>query len=686
MGKIKQTLTNLIFWLAIIVSCYFIEGIGLLSEQPFSGFDNVSYISILCLTLILISTYLVFEHKLNRLKADFVLLPILLILFIVFTWTIWNQQEVITISNVTTGFVSRVLITKTDKFKYTLELGVSLIVLYLVLFVFSRQKVRNRQMMWLPSIYIGITFVSCLGTFITDWDKYVGLVTNGSLVDGISFWYYNENLFGYVLLIGILCCFVVNTTKIRWWSFIFMFIFFVQVILTTCATSMILSTAAILLYILFEIFCGFKKKPYLSMTFMIMFITLITSGLITCYILQSNGNKFIVKIFDYLNDSFSNKDFSTLSGRRIVWHNALDLISDSKRHLWFGRGYGTSTKLLQGYTAAIESGAYISSTHSAYIEILYRHGLLGLILYIIAFVYFLAAIIHLIVKKHFRFAMIYLICVAFICMQGVMESDLFFTSNVTGLVQTIIFVMPVFRTHKNIIHKKAIDSLEEFDFNEKRIDYHQVSYSISTVLMTLIFGVITLMSCSVIYLNNSLLPIIGSGSVILIILLLFYPYFVSMLYRRAKKHKFVFRLVYTSVFIFILPIASLVACATIPSLESGLIALPAFLMLSSFIFLYMLFIPRNGSLIEWIKMTFHGIAITSKWGILASTIGLFAFVMLQSKISFNPHSMLVFVVINMVIFLFAFVLVPSNDKSAIINEYNSMNIQRIKTTLKKDRI
>ncbi len=688
MGKFRYPLVNLVFWLAIIFSCYLVENVGLLTEQIFRGFDPVTFVVLFVGAIALYFVYFFLEHKKNKMKFDFVLLSLITVLFLVMAWNIWRQPRVTTITNISTGYKAIVSFSNFERIEYTLELLISLVGTYAVLFCYQRTKFRSRKLVWLPIFIIGYSAICCIGSIFTDFNSYKELFSGTSFENGARFFYYSENLFGYALLLGLLSCFIVNYHKKRWWTYVCIVWFIVQIALTTSITSLIAAVASAGIYFFVEIFCGFKKHPIRSGVFLIVYVSGILTAIALYFVFKNNGVGFVTKIDALLKNFLLTKDFSTLTDRTIVWHDALDLISGNNIDLWFGRGFRTSTELFRGYTAAMNNGDYVSSAHSAIFEILLRNGISGLILYTAGIIYYFYCAIRLLFKRKARFVLIQTLCVVTLLFQGIAEVDTFFTLNVTGTVETLMFLMPVITAYKVTKYPELVEEAKVIELDETKMDVHHLSHVISSVIMAIIVGVISTLLISKTYENKTVLMLILFALLLLVICLLFMPYLVSLFYKQASKKRFVIRCVIYGVIIFV-P-SMLIFFVTLfnkTDLKLPLIIIPVVITIT-FVFIMSLFmITKGGNIKEWAKDTFYGVFVLPNYGLLASaTIGFVTIIILNSIFPLNYHSMICLSTLNMLLYLACFLFIPKRETKEIINYFNNDGLVTLKRLAIKDEL
>ncbi|MFA6852370.1 MAG: hypothetical protein WCR34_04365, partial [Bacilli bacterium] len=94
MGQFKYILSSIWFWLIIVISCFFLENVALLSNGvPLSGFSNSVFYMLTAIIVVMMGVYFFLEHKKNKMKPHWVLFVILTIIFVSLCVAIWTNPE-----------------------------------------------------------------------------------------------------------------------------------------------------------------------------------------------------------------------------------------------------------------------------------------------------------------------------------------------------------------------------------------------------------------------------------------------------------------------------------------------------------------------------------------------------------------------------------------------------------------
>ena len=91
MGKLRFTLTYILFWFVIVFSCLLAENFALLSSDHMGGMSPDSLMMLSLFIIFALVFYYFLEHKKNKLTFDKILLPIIAVFGLVCITTIWWQ-------------------------------------------------------------------------------------------------------------------------------------------------------------------------------------------------------------------------------------------------------------------------------------------------------------------------------------------------------------------------------------------------------------------------------------------------------------------------------------------------------------------------------------------------------------------------------------------------------------------
>ena len=447
MGKLRFTLTYILFWFIIIFSCLLAENFDFFVADHMGGMRTESVLFLSTFVIFLLIVYYVKERKKNKITFDKILLPIIIIFGLISIATVWWQGERIFIDSNSGADVS-VAFTPHEKISFTLQIIIWCAVLYGVLFVANRYSISRKWLKWLLVVYTFGIFAFTFIDIIIEFKDIIAIFNNTYSGSGLAFIVYNPNVWANCILIAIFCCIILSIKKFSVFYYILMVHFTAILIFTSSTTSVFIAFAVIIGYTLYEILSKLKTRTRWAsrMLFIYLMILLMLFGFFAMMV--SLNVPLFVNLWSFLNHHILQKDYSTLTSRTGIWASVFALLCKNSVDLIFGLGYKSGNAIFMQYYATQAEGFYASSAHNGIVEIVLRHGLLGLLLYIGLLSTFVVGIVKLNKNKQYRVAFLYGICFLGILAHSVTESTMLFTPNTEGTFLTLAFFLPVVNASK----------------------------------------------------------------------------------------------------------------------------------------------------------------------------------------------------------------------------------------------
>ena len=505
MGKLRFTLTYLLFWFIIVFSCLLAENFALFSSDHMGGMSIDSLIMLSMFVIFLLIVYYIRERNRNKITIDKVLLPIIVIFGLVSIATIWWQgdRSFLTQSNdvVTVSFSVQ------EKTSYTLQIIAWCAVLYGILFVFNRYSISRKWLKWLTFAYVIGVFACTLTDIVMEFKDITAIFTNTYTGSGLSFIIYNSNVWANIILVAVFSCIILSIKKFNPFYYALMVHFFVMIVFASCTTAVYISAIAIIAYTLYEIFSKFvdRKRYAARLLFVYFSVLLFLFGFFTMMI---NLNvPIFVNLWSFMNTHIFKKDYSTLTSRTGIWASVFHLLCERPIDLIFGLGYKTGNAIFTRYFALQSGGFEARSAHNGIVEITLRHGLFGLLLYVSLLSTFIVGIVKLLKNKRYRVAYIYGICFLGILAHSVTESTMFFVPNIEATYLTMIFFLPVVNASKEKYFIELNKDLQKQNTPLVKPHRGDVLYFVGTFLLSIIVAFATSFSVRPIYSHPRLLTI-----------------------------------------------------------------------------------------------------------------------------------------------------------------------------------
>ena len=494
MGKLRFTLTYLLFWFAIIFSCLLAENFSLFTKDHMGGMEMGSLYLLSFFIILLLVFYYVLERKYNRIKLDTVLLCGILTFGLVAILTVCLQGAR-TFADGIDGAVGTISFSAKEKFQYVLQIIVWCAVLYGTLYAITRYSISRKWLKWLAFIYIVGLLGCCIADVFLEANKIIG-VFSGNYQGDITFIIYNSNVWAHLLLIGVLSCIVLCLKRFKPYYYAAMVVFFFMIIFTSCTTAIFVSITVMVAYTVFEIIAVFYKNRKKLVTYLAAYIGgLVVFTSIFALMVVVNVDIF-ANFWEFIFREILNKDYSTLTSRTGIWASVFGLLSKNPIDFIFGLGYKTGNAIFTTYFMTYrDPGFAIRSTHNGFMEIFLRHGLLGVITYLTLLSTFIFGLVRLIKIKQYRVAYLYSLCFFGILVHGMAESTTFFTPNIGGMYSTLIFFLPVAKETKYDCLKELNKDLQEREISTHKLSKEQICYCLVSLLVGLVISFASVFLC-----------------------------------------------------------------------------------------------------------------------------------------------------------------------------------------------
>ena len=674
MGRIKFSLTNVLFYTIIILSCFFLENIALLTTNINQGFDNFTFFGFASLITVLIVFYIVIEAIKNKTKINWIIFSILLILYICITLMTLMYKE-------TTYGVHTVSFSPLEKAKAIIQLSLAFVIIYLCFTTYQNKIIKPRVLNIFLYTYVLVCVISIICSFFLDLNSYKAIFKDPTNNKGVASFYFNENTYGMSLLLGILSLFALNVYKKRWWNFLLIFIFLTFQLFSTCATSLLISLITIVIYIAFETFFRINKHLKASIALIVIVLFLVVGIIIANSLLYSNNVDWAVNFNNFIDNHVLNKNIKTITGRTTIWKSVIDLLKESPLHFIFGYGTDISTKIFRANFAKDNPTLPpFTSTHNAYVEILLQGGILGLVIYLGFILYLVVVLIKLFFKKHFEFSFVYFICLLSILASGWAESYIIFSPKTLGMFTGLSFVIPVLVLNKNYKKEESNKAFaNQYDSNAIKLDLNKLSSHITSLLFGVFMCGLGLFLNPFTYQDNLFKSILLLFVILMLLFIIFIPnLFICFINTKSKKRA-IFRVIFHFALILIF-ISGLGVTFYLNKVEINTIVfvLPILTFLLLFVYNF-IFTAFKGDFKSWFINLFNGCFKTPKYGFLGIVFSIIIFnLIVPIFYSYNYLSIVLVALIGFASYLLFLYIVPSSINKYCISYLNQCSLARQK--------
>ena len=463
MGKLRFTLTNIIFWIVLVLSCLLSENFAVLNNDPLKGFEvDTAFILTISIIVLLVLYYFV-EHKKNELTFDKVLLPSLLVASLLLILNVFRQFNRVFPTYDGSGTFA-ISFTVQERLMSSLQVVIWLAVIYAVVFVYNRFRLNKESFRWVGKVYLIAIMLLCIIDLFMEGNNLIAIFNGTYTNGGLQFLMGNANIWSLLIFGGVLTAVMLSYKRFRWYYYAAMIYLFVHNLFTSCATTTYLCIGTLVIYTIFEIVLRFKNNRASRVKYIGTYLGILLSVSGTFALLVLLKVPLFVNVWNFLYNGLFHKEFSTMTGRVDIWFKIFDLLKTNPLDFIFGLGHKTANKILVEYSTTIRSA------HNGVMEMFLRYGLIGACIYIGILGLTVYALVKHIQKKNYRFAIIYGLCFTAIFGHSMTESTTLFTPNVGGLYFSFVFILPIL----NIVQEKRFAELKQdvvnADVQEERLN------------------------------------------------------------------------------------------------------------------------------------------------------------------------------------------------------------------------
>ena len=277
MGKLKFTLSNILFWISLIASCLLLENVAFMTNNSKGGLNDAHFFMFFALAIIGYIAYFIIEHVKNHVTIDFFMLGVLSIGFICSMIVIWNMRVMPLFSKYPSSFY----VYSQDYWQQTrhsLSLLVFVISIYAILFFFNKNYPSGRKIQVLLFIIMVVCYGLIIYSLIKEMDAYVYNIVNMPLHPrSIKSLFWNSNMFGGMIVMGLCAAIGLNVYKKNAFSYISLFAFAVEIVFIGSITCVISALGILVFYFLIEIILTIKRRAARGISFLVIYLSIVVS-------------------------------------------------------------------------------------------------------------------------------------------------------------------------------------------------------------------------------------------------------------------------------------------------------------------------------------------------------------------------------------------------------------------------
>lgn len=683
MGKLKFTLSNIIFWLAIAASCLLLEDVGFLTSNPKGPLGETQFFMLFTLALGGFLSYFLIEHIKNKVTLDYVLVSVLLTCLVGGMLAIWqfNGMDITGVQHFEYS------VSNWDKVHHSLSFVIFLLAAYSVLFYFNKNHPSIRKIRVVYAIIMIVGFLGSLYSWVFEFDKIVYNLSATGHPKGIDSFFWNGNMFSLMLLLSLFSCFGLNYFKKNVFSYIGIAYFFLMICIVASLTSTFVCFVSILAYFLIEIIFTIRKHTKRGIALLAVYTSLITA-LVVMFAVSLNFNLGVFSDFwKSIYAEYTHAHYSDLTSRTYIWDTAIAYTGENPFNLIFGFGFKNSYHVVGGLLYAYRGAATTSlSVHNGYLQVLLNFGIVGVIAIALFLLYYLYCLCR-VVKRNGRFAAIF--GLMGLCLMGyaVMESIIVLNPNTLGLLICAFFYLPIINYWKHHKHKELGTDLLSVK-KPKVVRPQLATKATAKFIVSLLVTLAALFAFPYFREHTRVMYLILNIMVILLLCLLFVPFIVSCISINHRK----------KVSIFLTVLNFVVVGGPIIYLITRHYVTPTYMAPNAewiFPVLILLILVGESVIFGVVKhqkfkdyaATFVGMSKNSFMGVLgALAVALTTFFIAGYMDLVSPLTYIIYPILVLLAFYLASYLVPFKDQKEYIQNYNLSLLHMMKKDVLRDRL
>ena len=687
MGKLKFTLSNILFWLAIGASCLLLENVAFLSSNLHNGLNSSLFFMLFTMAMVGYISFFVIEHIKNKVSIDFLLYGVFAAAIAGGMVAIWTFTDIHMVNGDDTRTFDYAL-TNWDKITQTLSFIVFIFTVYSIVFFFNKNYPSIRKVRVIFVIIALVCYAASIYSLVAEIDKIVYNLSMPLDTKELVSIFWNTNMFCGTLLMGILACIGLNYFKKNVFSYISILFFEVMILFCASITSTLVSLVVVVVYFLLEIIITLTRKQKRGFVFLAIYLFIVVGFIL----LFASSLKFnlgsLSNFFSTVYNSLKNANYKNFSNRTFIWDSITAFISRDTLDVMFGYGFRNSNFIIGGFTYMKNGGEYSAlSAHSGYMQVLMNFGVVGVVIYAAFIFYYFYSFIR-VFRKEPRFALLFALIGISMLVYGSMESVFLFNPNTQGILVGTAFFLPMVNKWKHFRRSSLGDDTLEVEKPEV-LKPNLICQSLAKLFMGLAACLVPLYAFTMfrehIFFKYLILNII----VILLLCALTIPFIVSCLSIKRTRKKFIFFsvlniLLIGGAFSYLIFRYYMNDTMMMENAKWIYIVLLTIVLVGECIFFgtakRQTFKDYAYTLLGMSKNSFMGLI-----GIAGFTVGAY-FLSDKIEIYSNPLTLVVYVIIALMIYFLFSYFVPFKDQKEIVAHYNSLAIYDLKRDVVFDRL
>lgn len=468
-GNTPYLLLLLLGLMSLSVGAYFEEAIAFFNTPNYVLMDDVEFFLTMAACLASMALFLIVAIRKGSLKANYLFIGLFGLLIIS------NAVGLLAFPSSIDGFTHHLDGTKTafsysidamDRVRFMILFVVGMGYLYVLFCVLPQLLKDGRSLMFLFYAAAFVSFFAIAWSIGMEWPiyvKYFSIKTEVTASVYASSFFYNRNLFGMMLVIGICSLIFIHNHHPHWWNFLLIGILFCELFFVISKTSILIAMFAVFAFLLYRFLLTIRLHWRRNLIVLFFFLAAPLAVFLLGFYKTLGQNFVFSKMVDNLLLAFEGTDASSVKSRFDIWYASIMMLSDSPIRWIFGVGESNFGYLLgKMFDIDKPSAGGIFYAHNGFVHVLCSGGVVRLAVYLFLLVYFLY-VAFTAFRRRSKSAFPCLVFFVGFLIHGMAESTAFLMTDTKAFMIVLMAYVPLLADYNRYVLKRPLGRQEDYE-------------------------------------------------------------------------------------------------------------------------------------------------------------------------------------------------------------------------------
>ncbi|HIU44761.1 MAG TPA: O-antigen ligase family protein [Candidatus Enteromonas pullicola] len=468
-GNTPYLLLLLLGLMSVSVGAYFEEAIAFFNTPNYVLMDDVEFFLTMAACLASMALFLIVAIRKGSLKANYLFIGLFGLLIAS------NAVGLLAFPSSIDGFTHHLDGTKTafsysidamDRVRFMILFVVGMGYLYVLFCVLPQLLKDGRSLMFLFYAAAFVSFFAIAWSIGMEWPiyaKYFSIKTEVTASVYVSSFFYNRNLFGMMLVIGICSLIFIHNHHPHWWNFLLISILFTELFFVISKTSILIALLAAFAFLIYRFVLTIRLHWRRNLITLFFFLAAPLAVFLLGFYKTLGENFIFSKMVDNLLLAFEGTDAGSVKSRFDIWYASIMMLSDSPIRWIFGVGESNFGYLLgKMFDIDKPSAGGIFYAHNGFVHVLCSGGVVRLAVYLFLLVYFLYVAFKAF-RRHSKSAFPCLVFFVGFLIHGMAESTAFLMTDTKAFMIVLMAYVPLLADYNRYVLKRPLGRQEDYE-------------------------------------------------------------------------------------------------------------------------------------------------------------------------------------------------------------------------------